>query len=258
MRVGVLATQGTCLSGAYARSLTCRASCKNYAKGTFSFAANESKNKKENDKESNNKNETSEDVGALYTSCGEGSLSISPPLPPVSSPVSVMCACPEFMHIAEAGTVLEPHTRKMAEEYMAPLRSICNGGEGKVDALIYGCTHYPILKQVVEDVLFNSLGYGRTEVKLVDPATVLVDKMGALIAPPPTVPPTAATSTAAPAPASPVPVPASSSFSLTGSLRGNGSIRFCVNADAAGFAERATRILGQDIRCFCEVVDLQA
>ena len=132
------------------------------------------------------------------------------------------------MGIAEAGTVLDPHTRKVAEQYMAPLRKKSAGGGGKVDALIYGCTHYPILKEVVEDVLYNSFGYSQSEVKLINPAETLVDKMESLISPP----------------------------TLLGKKRG--SVRFCVNADPTGFAERAQRILGYDVSTMCEVVDLQA
>jgi glutamate racemase len=139
-----------------------------------------------------------------------------------------MCECPEFVGIVEAGTVLNPHTRKIAEQYMAPLRKKTAGGGGKVDALIYGCTHYPILKEVVEDVLYNSFGYCRSEVKLVNPAETLVDKMDSLISPP------------------------------TRQNKKRGSVRFCVNADSAGFAERAQRILGYDVSTLCEVVDLQA
>jgi len=181
MRVGVLATQGTCRSGAYARALADRAE--------------------------------------------------SEALDGAASPVSVMCECPEFMSIAEQGTVLAPHTRKVAEEYMAPLRSICAGGDGKVDALIYGCTHYPILKEVVEDVLFRSFGYDAGSIRLVNPAVALVDKLGELVAPP---------------------------SGGTEEERGRGSVRFCVNADPEGFAERASKILGHDVSVSTELVDLQA
>ena len=106
----------------------------------------------------------------------------------------------------------------------------CRGG--KIDSLIYGCTHYPILSPVVEDVMFND--YGEPNVKLVNPAEALVDKM----------------------------------LELLEECEGEPTTRFCVNKDPEGFAERANRILPgslkqqvagcDDVTKLCELVDLQA
>ncbi len=56
-------------------------------------------------------------------------------------------ACPLFVPLVEEGMLDHPVTRRMAEEYLAPLR------EAAVDTLILGCTHYPLLKGVIGEVM---------------------------------------------------------------------------------------------------------
>jgi glutamate racemase len=65
-------------------------------------------------------------------------------------------ACPLFVPLAEEGITSGPIAREVAELYLADLRN-------KVDTVILGCTHYPILKGIVREVL----GAGIT---LIDPA----------------------------------------------------------------------------------------
>jgi len=55
--------------------------------------------------------------------------------------------CPLLVSLAEEGWVENPVARAVAEEYLAPFR------EDPVDALILGCTHYPVLKAVIREVL---------------------------------------------------------------------------------------------------------
>src|SRR5204862_3707961 len=56
-------------------------------------------------------------------------------------------ACPLFVPLAEEGWLNHPVTRQVAEEYLAELRS------SRVDTLVLGCTHYPILRPVIEDTM---------------------------------------------------------------------------------------------------------
>jgi len=49
--------------------------------------------------------------------------------------------------LVEEGWTHHPVTRLVAEEYLAELR------EKDVDTLILGCTHYPILRDVLQDVM---------------------------------------------------------------------------------------------------------
>lgn len=57
--------------------------------------------------------------------------------------------CPLFVPLVENGFISEDNqvTRLVAEQYLAPLR-----GEG-IDTLILGCTHYPIIRTVISDVM---------------------------------------------------------------------------------------------------------
>ena len=57
-------------------------------------------------------------------------------------------ACPLFVPLAEEGWNDHKATTLIAREYLFPLR------QQKIDTLILGCTHYPILQSVIEQV-FN-------------------------------------------------------------------------------------------------------
>lgn len=67
-------------------------------------------------------------------------------------------ACPLFVPLVEEGWLDHQVTEKVAAEYLASVRA-----EG-VDTLILGCTHYPLLKAVLQKVMGRS-------VMLVDSAT---------------------------------------------------------------------------------------
>ena len=56
-------------------------------------------------------------------------------------------ACPLFVPLAEEGMTDHPAARLVAAEYLAPLR------EQRVDTLILGCTHYPLLRGVIAGVM---------------------------------------------------------------------------------------------------------
>lgn len=64
-------------------------------------------------------------------------------------------ACPLFVPLVEEGWVDHPVTRSVAREYLGPLV------EEGMDALVLGCTHYPLLREVIAET--------------VGPGTVLVD-----------------------------------------------------------------------------------
>jgi len=68
--------------------------------------------------------------------------------------------CPLFVPLAEEGMLDHDVTRRIAEEYLAPMR------EAEVDTLILGCTHYPLLKGVIGEVM-------GPDVALVDSAEAL-------------------------------------------------------------------------------------
>jgi len=56
-------------------------------------------------------------------------------------------ACPRFVEFVEAGDTSSPELRAVAEQYLAPLR------EARVDTLVLGCTHYPLMSAAVQYVM---------------------------------------------------------------------------------------------------------
>jgi len=56
-------------------------------------------------------------------------------------------ACPLFVPLAEEGWVNHKATYEIAEEYLKELREL------KIDTLVLGCTHYPILADVIQKVI---------------------------------------------------------------------------------------------------------
>ena len=56
-------------------------------------------------------------------------------------------ACPLFVPLIEAGWADHPVARRIAAEYVAPLKA------ARVDTVILGCTHYPLIKPVLGRVL---------------------------------------------------------------------------------------------------------
>ncbi|MEP6590535.1 MAG: glutamate racemase [Gemmatimonadota bacterium] len=66
-------------------------------------------------------------------------------------------ACPLLVPFVEEGWLDHPATRLVVAEYLAPLK------QGGIDALVLGCTHYPLLKRLFAE----ELGPG---VRLIDSA----------------------------------------------------------------------------------------
>jgi glutamate racemase len=56
-------------------------------------------------------------------------------------------ACPLFVPLVEEGWIDTPVTRMVAREYLRVYE------HADIDALVLGCTHYPLLKPVIADVL---------------------------------------------------------------------------------------------------------
>jgi len=56
-------------------------------------------------------------------------------------------ACPMFVPVVEEGWGDDPVAGKIAERYLAPLKA------RKVDTLILGCTHYPLLKGLLHRIM---------------------------------------------------------------------------------------------------------
>ena len=80
-------------------------------------------------------------------------------------------ACPLFVPLAEEGWLDHPVTRQVAEEYLAELRA------SRVDTLVLGCTHYPILRPVIEAVM-GSKAYVDSGEAVADEIASLLEERG--------------------------------------------------------------------------------
>ncbi|OGC03886.1 glutamate racemase [candidate division WOR-1 bacterium RIFOXYA12_FULL_43_27] len=76
-------------------------------------------------------------------------------------------ACPLFVPLIEGGFIEAEETRKVAEEYLAPIKA------AEVDTLILGCTHYPHLAGILRDII---------KVELIDPAIEAVAEAKSILA----------------------------------------------------------------------------
>jgi len=77
-------------------------------------------------------------------------------------------ACPLFVPLAEEGWLDHAVTRLTAREYLDPLLA-----EG-IDTLVLGCTHYPLLKPVIQEVV-------GPDVVLVDSALSIAERAEAIL-----------------------------------------------------------------------------
>lgn len=78
-------------------------------------------------------------------------------------------ACPAFVPLIEAGVLDSPELRTAAQTYLAPLLA------ADVDTVVMGCTHYPLLRDLFEQML-------PSHTRLVDPAEAAVERLGPLLA----------------------------------------------------------------------------
>jgi len=130
-------------------------------------------------------------------------------------------ACPLFVPLAEEGWTGRDDAvaRAAAMRYLRPL------AQGGIDTLIMGCTHYPLLREVIEETLAEMAPPGRG-VTLVDSGEVLAADLARVLA---------NNDAAAPA-----------GGPSSGGLSGDAE-RFYVTDDPERFAALAARFLGRDI-----------
>ncbi|MEE9429473.1 MAG: glutamate racemase [Melioribacteraceae bacterium] len=85
-------------------------------------------------------------IGVIGTETTISNKAYSKALLNLDSKVKVIeKACPLFVPLAEEGWIKHPATKLIAIEYLAELK------KEKIDTLILGCTHYPILRKIIQD-----------------------------------------------------------------------------------------------------------
>jgi glutamate racemase len=77
-------------------------------------------------------------------------------------------ACPLFVPLVEEGWGQHPATRLIAQDYLEPLQ------HGAVDTVVLGCTHYPLLRDVIAGVM-------GADVQLIDSAEETAREVGEIL-----------------------------------------------------------------------------
>jgi glutamate racemase len=108
-------------------------------------------------------------VGVIATEATIRSGAYSRALKELAPTVEVVeRACPLFVSLAEEGWAETEVARKVAAEYLTDLAC------GRVDALVLGCTHYPILRRVIQE----TVGRG---VLLIDSGEATAQSVGSVL-----------------------------------------------------------------------------
>ncbi|MEB3308341.1 MAG: glutamate racemase [Cyanobacteriota bacterium] len=81
----------------------------------------------------------------------------------------VEVGCSAFVPLIEAGDLQAPELRSAAQRYLEPLLA------ASVDTVILGCTHYPLLRPLLSELV-------PPEIRLLDPAEAAVQRLGPLLA----------------------------------------------------------------------------
>jgi glutamate racemase len=76
--------------------------------------------------------------------------------------------CPLFVPLVEEGWLEHRATRLVAEEYLRPLLV------QNIDTLVLGCTHYPLLKPLLQEIVGD-------QIRLVDSAEAMADRTAAVL-----------------------------------------------------------------------------
>lgn len=77
-------------------------------------------------------------------------------------------ACPKFVPLIEKNQIDSPAMMEAAEEYLQPLI------DREIDTLVFGCTHYPHLKRVFQQILPPHVTYvNPAEAAIIETAQVL-------------------------------------------------------------------------------------
>ncbi len=98
------------------------------------------------------KNSRNGRIGVIGTRSTISNKAYSQEIKNISADVEVIeKACPLFVPLAEEGWIKHKATYEIAEDYLKELREL------NIDTLVLGCTHYPILAEVIQDVIGDSV-----------------------------------------------------------------------------------------------------
>jgi glutamate racemase len=89
------------------------------------------------------------------------------------------CACPLFVPLAEEGWAASDVARAVAEQYLSELK------KNEVGALVLGCTHYPILRELIGRIMGKEVALIDSGEAAAVEVQTLLESSGLLSPPPP-------------------------------------------------------------------------
>jgi glutamate racemase len=108
-------------------------------------------------------------IGVIGTDSTIASRAYEQAIEELDGDISIFArSCPLFVPLAEEGWIDDPITAQVAERYLSHLRRC------RVDVLVLGCTHYPLLKNIIA----RTMG---PEVTLIDSATATAAEVGRIL-----------------------------------------------------------------------------
>jgi len=114
-------------------------------------------------------------IGVIGTNATISSGSYEKAVKRISSRMSVYSQkCPLFVPLAEEGWTMGRVTEEIASIYLKPLKV------KKVDTLVLGCTHYPLLKEVIAKVMGRSVHLVDSAREVAKEARNILDASGLL------------------------------------------------------------------------------
>lgn len=115
------------------------------------------------------KNQSNPKIGVIATEATVQSDAYAEAIRRTSATVEVIQqSCPLFVPLAEENWTQEPETFSIARKYLQKLI------DEKIAALVLGCTHYPILREVIQQTVGES-------VTLIDSGEATADEVAALL-----------------------------------------------------------------------------
>lgn len=91
-------------------------------------------------------------IGVIGTNATINNKAYSSKLKSINSRIEVFeKSCPLFVPLAEEGWINHKATFSIAEEYLSEFKEL------EIDTLILGCTHYPILGEVIQEVMGDGI-----------------------------------------------------------------------------------------------------
>ncbi|RAL23091.1 glutamate racemase [Lujinxingia litoralis] len=128
-------------------------------------------------------------------------------------------ACPLLVPLAEEGWTRGPVVEEVLQHYLEPLT------RSPIDTMILGCTHYPLLRQAISEVISRIAPH---PVELLDSATATATELRETLA----------------------------RLQLATTSTDPGQHRFLLTDLPEGFVETASRFFGQSVAERCEHVDI--